>query len=214
MKRTTMLLLLALSAMSAAASPLATRQWTSNYVAQAVSSSSAYSIIATLVNSGIVSPGGGSSGESVFAPPHGIASVSFAVVGTNGVPAIVDRQYTVSVRTEMSPPYLGARIVSSALDGCPTGTLYACVAPGVLVCSSITGGCSRLGFEQSGGRWYVYSDAPDGCDWRSMNKGDRIQVSKWAPTNGVFELVGTFSIVPHSLTSDEFAAAAGGAGDS
>lgn len=212
MKRTTMLLLLALSAMSAAASPLATRQWTSNYVAQAVSSSSAYSIIATLVNSGIVSPGGGSSGESVFAPSNGIASVSFAVAGTNGVPAIVDRQYTVSVRTEMSPPYLGARIVSSALDGCPTGTLYACVAPGVLVCSSITGGCSRLGFEQSGGRWYVYSDAPDGCDWRSKNKGDRIQVSKWAPTNGVFELVGTFSIVPHSLTSDEFAATAGGAG--
>jgi len=199
----------AMSALSAAAAPLATMQWTSNYVARATAQPSG-ATIAAIINSGVMQQFYGGEGAADFVPSNGVSIVRYAVAETNGTVSMVEKRYSLSVETIATPPFHGALVVDSDLPECPTGTLYACVAPGQLFCGALTGGCARLSFEKSDGRWFVYSDVADGREWDSLGYPDRIEVITWGYTNGVRQIQGAFTIVPHSLTDDEFNAAAAG----
>ncbi len=195
--------ILAFLAACAFASPMATQQWTSNLVAR-MSVDVARSMLLQFLSIADA----GASGD--FITSNGTSTVSFVVADSNGVPQIVTRQYTMSAAVTFSPPYHGARIVSSSLPECPTGTLYACVQGDVLECKTLQGGPSRFNLGKSGGLWYVSTDVADGYDWRALNLIDRIQISKWDGLGEDARLIGTFSIVPHAITAEEFAAAANG----
>lgn len=203
--------IMAASALGAGGSVGATRAWTSNYVASVVASigepaavsNLVRDVVADMLNASVPALSGYE--DDMTSTTNGKA-VFYLAVSYHDSYVLERREYDVTISQTNTPPCFGCRVVSSAVDGIPVGTLYAVAADGLRVCN-VGAAPTELEIYKTSDGWRLYGSG-SGATYDSiyLYEAGRIRVGKW--TGGT--LRGTFTVEPFALTEEQAAACLGG----